>query len=961
MNPSTFLRVSGPEPWNVVYVEPSIRPDDSRYGENPNRLQRHTQIQVILKPEPGNPQELYLGSLRAMGVDTCANDVRFVEDNWESPVLGAWGLGWEVWLNGMEITQFTYFQQAGGRSLSVPAVEITYGLERILMSLQGVSHFKDIRYTDAISYGEMFMQNEFEMGRYNLNLADVGIQRRRFDLYNTEAKRMLEARLPIPAYDFLLKLSHVFNVMDARGAVGVTERQACFATLRALARQVTGLWLDRREELKHPLGIVAPAPPLPPLASPSSPPLQNAADFVLEIGCEELPPDDVTAALEQLRQRMPQLLDKARLQHSGVSVEGTPRRLAVLVRSLAASQPDASDRVRGPPAKVAYGSDGAGTKALEGFCRKNGVAAADVSREADEKGTEYVWATVQTAGRPAGQVLAEELPKMISGIKFRGNMRWRGDTVFSRPLRWLLALHGPQVVPFAYAGLESGSCTRMLRSEGAQPVEVSEAHDYLRLLQQNRIILEVESRAEAIWQAVSAAAATAGGEVPRSSREALLGEVTHLVESPSVILGSFDPVFLTLPREVLVMVMHKHQRYFPVYSSSHQLLPKFVTVANGAVNEDIVRAGNEDVLRARFQDAQFFFAEDSKRQLSDFRNDLSGITFQTDLGTMLDKSRRVEALIPHIATASGMAAAAADATSAAKLCHADLATATVMEMTALAGTVGRQLALASGSDAEVANAVYESVLPRNASDSTPTSAAGILVSVTDRVDSLVGLFAAGCAPTATADPFGLRRLTYGMLQTLVATQTRLDLRTAVAASAKLQPIPAEDAQEQVLTFAARRLEQLLADRGAPLETIRAVLSQRGHCPALAAATVADLQDPLAVQKLGGVLASLSRVTRIGRGSKADPEWEVQVALFKLPQETALHSVYKQAVAQLDRSGPVDGFLAAAELLVAPIDDFFDNVFVMAEDADVSSNRLALLRDVAALPDGFLTLNELPGF
>lgn len=960
MNPSTFLRVSGPEPWNAVYVEPSIRPDDSRYGENPNRLQRHTQLQVILKPDPGNPQELYMGSLRALGVDTAANDLRFVEDNWESPVLGAWGLGWEVWLNGMEITQFTYFQQAGGRSLPVPAVEITYGLERILMSLQGVSHFKDIRYTDSILYGEMFMQNEVEMGHYNLDLADVGIQRQRFELYNTEAKRMLEARLPVPAYDFLLKLSHVFNVMDARGAVGVTERQSCFATLRALSRQITGLWLDRREELEHPLGLVAPLPPPPPPPQQQSP-LHDAADFVLEIGCEELPPNDVTAALEQLRERVPLLLNKMRLRHKGVAVEGTPRRLAVLVTCLEPSQSDASERIRGPPAKVAFGPDGAATKALDGFCRKNHVAPADVSREVDEKGTEYVWATVELKGRPAAQVLSEELPGIIAGIKCKGSMRWRGNVSFSRPLRWLLALHGPQVVPFEYAGLSSGRCLQGLRAEDALPIEVENAGDYRSILQQQGITLPVTLRADLIWQAVSSAAGTAGGLVPDSSRDALLHEVTHLVEAPAVIMGSFDPSFLALPREVLVMVMHKHQRYFPVYSSSADgdLLPMFITVANGAVNEDLVRAGNEDVLRARFQDAQFFLAEDKKRPLSDYRAKLQGITFQKQLGTMLDKSERVESLVGRIAEASGLTAAADDATSAAQLCHADLATATVMEMTSLAGIVGRQLALTSGASAEVADAIFESVLPRHAGDSTPTSAAGIVLSVSDRLDSLVGLFSAGCAPTATADPFGLRRLTYGMLQTLVKTQTHLDLRVAIAAAAKLQPVPAHDTEEQVLTFVGRRLEVLLSEEGAPIETVRAVLSQRGHCPALAAATVRDLQGKEAVEKLGRVLTSMSRATRIGRG-KADPHWIVRPDLFEEPQERDLFRAYRQVIGQVDREGSVDSFLTAAETLVEPIDEFFDNVFVMAENAEVSSNRLALLRDIAALPDGILDLSQLPG-
>src|SRR6266545_5861101 len=254
LNPATALRVLGPEPWRVAYVEPSVRPDDSRYGDNPNRLQTHTQFQVILKPEPGDAQELYLGSLAALGIDLGRNDVRFVEDDWASPALGAWGLGWEVWLNGLEITQFTYFQQSGGFNLDPVSVEITYGMERIIMALQGVTHFKDITYAPGISYGEVFGQTEYEMSRYYLDDADIDTIRTLFEAYEGEARRLTEARLPVPAHGYVLKCSHTFNVLDARGAIGATERARAFGRMRTLAHEVAKLWIQRREELGYPLG-----------------------------------------------------------------------------------------------------------------------------------------------------------------------------------------------------------------------------------------------------------------------------------------------------------------------------------------------------------------------------------------------------------------------------------------------------------------------------------------------------------------------------------------------------------------------------------------------------------------------------------------------------------------------------------------------------------------------------------
>ena len=354
MNPATFLSCLGPEPWNVCYPEPSVRPDDSRYGDNPNRVQRHTQFQVILKPAPTNPQELYLGSLEALGVDTKAHDIRFVEDNWESPVLGAWGLGWEVWLDGMEVTQFTYFQQCGSVKVNPVTVEITYGLERILMALQNVDQFKDIRYNDSLTYGEMRLQDEYEMSVFNMDVASVENQRLRFDLADKEAQSLIKNRLPLPAYDQLLKASHAFNVLDARGAVGVTERQKLFASMRDLARKIAALWVERREELCYPLGSLVEAlgddkedrnvkkkkkknikqnaatKPVVPIDESKLP--REKAEFVFEIGTEELQPHDVVSCIQQVELAVNSILEESGLEYGNVSVGGTPRRVSVTIK-----------------------------------------------------------------------------------------------------------------------------------------------------------------------------------------------------------------------------------------------------------------------------------------------------------------------------------------------------------------------------------------------------------------------------------------------------------------------------------------------------------------------------------------------------------------------------------------------------------------------------------------------------
>lgn len=976
MNPATFLRVLGPEPWNVAYPEPSIRPDDSRYGDNPNRVQRHTQFQVILKPDPGNAQELYLGSLEALGINTKAHDVRFVEDNWESPVLGAWGLGWEVWLDGMEVTQFTYFQQAGGRPLDAPAVEITYGMERIMMSLQGVKHFKDIVYAPSgITYGEMFLQNEYEQSVYNLDTADVAGQRQRFAIYEKEARRLLKERLPIPAFDHLLKLSHAFNVMDARGAVGVTERADCFATLRSLAREVTALWLTRREELGHPLGLVPPPDPvkISPVDSATLP--SSPATFVLELGSEELPPDDVLSAINQLKDRLPALLSKLRLSYKegGITIEGTPRRLAVIVGDLAPCQPDSVERMRGPPASVAFDkSSGAPTPALQGFCKKSGITPEQCTKEVDGKGVEYVWAEVQNQGRPAAVVLGAELPGLLSSISFRKSMRWRGETAYSRPLRWLLAMHGSHTIPLSFAGLVSQPTTRLLRNAASPECSLTSADEYTTILKNGNIKLEVAQRQADIWQGVVFAAAGMNGHIPETCRGDLLDEVSNLVESPTVVLGTFDEAFLSLPREVLVTVMRKHQRYFPVCASpdpASPLLPAFITVANGEIDQDTVKAGNEAVLRARFEDAQFFYKEDRSSTLESIRPKLAGTVFQKDLGSLLDKSDRVEKLIAPLASLSGITSPSTveTASRAAHLSRADLATSMVTEMTELAGTMGQHYALLEGETSEVAQAIFESVLPRKAGDLLPESDAGLLISIADKLDSLVGLFAAGCAPTASADPYGLRRAAVGLLQAVLVKNIMIDIAAAVNVAAEVQPLQpvSEEVKAATVEFLERRLEQLLVDEGVAIEAVRAALKERGRNPTLAAATAREISNHMAEGsggKLQQVMAAMARPVRLTRGKDIDASWTVSPGLFDCDEERALWAAYQQTVAEISTSRmSLEAFLNAVDRLVKPLEGYFDKVFVMCDDDQVRENRLATLRDVASLSVGILDFSELPGF
>ncbi len=961
-NPATLLRVLGPEPWNVAYVEPSVRPDDGRYGENPNRMQYFYQYQVILKPDPGNPQELYLQSLEALGIDPREHDIRFVEDNWESPALGAWGLGWEVWLDGQEITQFTYFQQAGGINLEPVSVEITYGLERIVLALQDKNQVWDIDWLGkaAVSYGDIFLRQEVEHCKYYFEVADVEGLRQTYNVYESESKRALEAGLVIPAYDYVLKCSHLFNVLDARGAIGVTERAAYFQRMRAMTRDAAKAFSEQRQRMEYPLldrGWTTPAVSQSaalPAQMPAAP-----ADFLLEIGTEELPAGDIDAALEQLRELAPKFFADQRLSLEALKVYATPRRLVVFASKLAPVQPDVESLVKGPPARAAFDADGKPTQAAIGFARGKGLDVAAL-RRAEIDGGEYVVATVRQAGRPAIAVLAEALPGFIAAIKFGKAMRWNASGVaFSRPIRWLLALHGDQVVPFSYADTPSGRITRGLRPFGSPDLEIARPAEYFVALGQQGILLDREERAQVIRELAGKAISEIGGRIPDDP--GLLAEVTNLVERPTALRGSFAAEHLKLPREVLVTVMRKHQRYFPVEDESGRLLPYFVAIRNGDKQHlDKVIHGNEHVLRARFADAAYFYQKDTGKPLEAFLPRLSTLTFQEQLGSMLDKNNRVAGLVPAAAKLLGLSREDEKvARRAAALAKADLATQMVVEMTSLQGVMGRHYAQMGGEPAAVAEAIFEHWLPRGAGDKLPETPAGIALALLDRMDSLAGLFAAGLAPKSTADPYGLRRAALGIVQILAERRIDLDLAGLLAPVAEAQPIPVDAAaRAAVLDFIAGRLKVWLQGEQGDPHLVEAVLAEQSRNPYRALLGVGELALWTARPDWATILDSFARCVRITRDK---PAYTVNPALLKLDAEKALHAATQAAVRKLGPDDNINAMLSAFEAMIPAVTGFFDGVLVMDEDAAIRENRLALLQAVAGLAKGRADFSQLQGF
>jgi glycyl-tRNA synthetase len=983
MNPATALRVLGPEPWKVAYVEPSIRPDDGRYGENPNRMQMHYQFQVILKPDPGNPQEVYLKSLEALGVNPSQHDIRFVEDNWESPALGAWGLGWEVWLDGQEITQFTYFQQAGGLVLEPVSVEITYGLERIAIALQRVNSFRDIQWSPNMTDGDVNLQAEQEQSKYYFEVADIERLRRMYNLFEKEAYACLEQGLVLPAHDYVLKCSHTFNVLDTRGAIGVTERQAFFGRMRDLSRQVAEAYIAQRQSLEFPWltekkeegksGDLS--KPVPAVKAPLTP----TAGFLFEIGTEELPVGDLKSALEQFNERVPCMIDELHLQHGAIEIQGTPRRLVISIERLTSQQPDMVEIIKGPPAKAAFHPDGSFTPAAEGFARSKGVGVEDLTiQELD--GGQYVVAQVNQPGRPAPEVLAEALPGWLASLHFDKSMRWNSSNVaFSRPIRWLLALFGEQVIPFEFAGVVSGNKTRGLRFQQANERPIKNLTDYTRFINEEGIVLSVDRRREIIQAQSETLAVEVGGIIQPDAR--LLEEVANLIEAPSVLRGTFEPSHLDLPPEVLVSVMKKHQRYFPVYQAvdgkksdgRDELLPYFIFVANkpsrlddGACKgEQAIVEGNEHVIRARFADAAYFVREDSKMPLSYYVDKLKSLTFQADLGSMWDKTKRISAfvndIIPMVKDIAQLNDIDVSVTgSASGLLKADLATQTVVDMTSLQGVMGRYYALKSGEKKPVAEAIFEHYLPRYAGDDLPKTKPGFILGLADRLDTLMGLFAAGLIPTGSKDPFGLRRTALGLVQILIARDLDFDLKVTLKAAADRLPIPASpENQAACLEFIIERQRNLLLEQGERHDVVEAVLADQGNNPAGAYRAVKELSNWVTRPDWHTILPAYARCVRITRD--LSEQYPVRAEALVEEAEKDLHKALLEAENTPRKDGSVNDFLNAFLPMIPTINRFFDLVLVMAEDESLRRNRLGLLQRIKALADGIADLSCLEGF
>lgn len=684
-----------------------------------------------------------------------------------------------------------------------------------------------------------------------------------------------------------------------------------------------------------------------------------ASDLLLEIGAEEIPASFILPALEDLKRIITERAADARLKHGEVRTYGTPRRLAVWVKDVAEKGEDITREVLGPSAKAAFDKDGKPTKAAEKFAESQKVTVDALLRLQTPKG-EYLGAKVEEKGRPAADIFKDILHAAVHGINFRKTMRWGDvDQAFARPVQWLVALLGGEVVPVVLGDVKSGRTTYGHRFLSPAPIELSKPSDYEAALEKANVVPDISKRRAQVLEKVRAAAQQAGGKLMED--DSLVDQVTNLVELPSPVVGSFEERHLELPPEVLVQEMKSHQRYFSVVDGNGKLLPRFIAVSNTPVRDvNLSLRGYQRVLRSRLADGRFFFDEDRKTPLEARTEKLGRVVWQGQLGSYAEKVARFRSLAVKLAGWTGHGALTSTIERAATLAKADLVTGMVGEFPELQGVMGREYARASGEPEAVALAIFEHYLPRTAEDSLPTQDAGALIGLADRLDTLCGIFAIGKGPSGAADPFALRRACLSTIRIVLDRGYRFSLSQAVEAAleqlapklANVKRKAGEPApREQVLEFFRGRLKALWTEQFRT-DVVEAVLSAgyddlvAAHKRLEALASIVGRADfaPLAV--------AFKRVVNIVEKQGKDvSRGEVDSKRLTDDAERQLHSAFLQArnrVADRVKADDFSGALREITSLKPTVDTFFDKVMVMAEDRELRENRIRLLVEIGTL-------------
>ena len=666
-----------------------------------------------------------------------------------------------------------------------------------------------------------------------------------------------------------------------------------------------------------------------------------AKDLLFEIGAEEIPAGFMPNILGQLKQLAETKLNDAHLPFESIATYGTPRRLALIVKGLADTSAEISERHKGPSASIAYDADGNATKAAIGFARGKGLDVADLVVEDG-----YIYAETKTAGVPAKDIVSEMLPQLITGLNFPKSMHWGDlDAKFVRPVRWLVALLDEEVIPVEFATVQSGNVSRGHRFLGADEIIIKNAASYVDTLKENFVMVDQDARRELISKQLHDMAASKNASIVWD--DDLLEEINYLVEWPTALCGGFEESYLALPDAAIITPMKDHQRYFPLVGQDGKLLPMFLTVRNGSDHSiEVVQAGNERVLRARLDDAKFFFNEDRKKPLIDRQDGLTKIVFQEGLGNLADKTERLLKLGRVFGEECGLHEDAAVVLErATELAKTDLTTGMVTEFTELQGVMGKEYALLDGESPEVAEAIFEQYLPRFAGDVLPQTEAGKVLSIIDKVDNIVATFSRGLIPTGSQDPYALRRQTIGILNILLGSEWNISLRPIFKASMELLNVAADKQEEllnQVEEFFTLRLKNIFLDREVPHHVIDLLLSNNE----LSVADAEGLVNALLANRIDENVELVQAYTRMYNLVKDVEYTGVNSDLLKEDAEKALfEAASKASEASLAawEANDYTAVVAVPATLVPAINKFFEDVMVMDKDEAIKANRLQLVR------------------
>ena len=937
-NPHTFFRVLGPEPFNVAYVEPCRRPADGMYGQNPNRLQYYFQYQVILKPAPRFNTYLYMDMLKHLGINPKDHDIRFIEDNWESPSLGAWGVGWEIWLDGMEITQYTYFQQVGGVDLEVPALEITLGLERLAMYLQGVDHYKDIMWNEHVTYEQLFTQHEYYQSLYNYKTASIKRLKTLYNTYYKEALAQLKKKNYWAAYDNMLKMSHVFNILDARGVITYNERVRRFKEMASIVKQVALLYLKERKQQNYPLKNTPPVEYTPTTVEFRD--LLNKKDkkslkeleektkstYVLELGFEELPVDYLSDLSKVFSKSfINSVLAEYGVSNKDIEIMITPQRIGFVVPDITKIV-KRTRKITGPTKAVSYTKEGKPTQALKGFMKRYNLKEVDITWV--ERSGKQVAEVTLTEQIRLEDIINDIIDRFLKLIQVK-HARW-GSTqhTFIRPLRWIFSFLNNTPIKVEALGVTAENFTMAPRHFDSLRINLYSAAEYLYFLKKFNIYPAPEQRQKLIVDVVST-------YVPKKSiNKSVVEENVFITESPVPVVEQLPSKYTKLVYELIDAILRVNQRFITFKKQGDIFYTIVINKSKkqleaSKVRDRIVR-GYFKVAQARLEDGLFYYNRDLKTDLKEYRDQLKHIPFSALGGSLFNKVERVEKIVRSLLGD----VEDSTATTVFELFKNDLATYLGREYPELEGIIGSAYAKEQGYKHSVYTVLRDYVRTK------PKTGLGYLLAVADQVDSIVVLAQeVNIAKLSTKDPYHIRKRIRRLIELLLIDNkqsVKLDLKELVSLAlevAKKSGLRVEYSVEEIYSLILRRLEQYWVAKYQNTALVRGVVYNSNTNLRKKLQTLEEFLG-LSPDKLSNLLKTFKRVWNILKDqtvpSTVDPQ------LLTLSYEKKLYNYINKLQAK-----PILEVRDIVELSKI-LEKFFETVFVLDPDQKLRNNRLALL-------------------